>query len=128
MQVPIPNSDSTLPQWAINCLIWVAVAIVGLYTGFVGWFTRKYIIKVDFNSEAIAAFPANYATIEMVTDMEDKLPGLVSRTELVSYMQQMRDDQLRMHRENLDNGASTRADIRAVHERVDALFRNGHAR
>lgn len=122
------ETSTSLPQWAINALIWVVVSVVGLFTGILGWFTRKYIIKVDAHAEWIASCPAKYATIEMVNAMEEKLPALVSRAELVAYMQQMREDQLRLHKENLDNGMATRTDIRAVHERVDALFRNGHSR
>lgn len=122
------ETSTSLPQWAINALIWAVVAVVSLFTGILGWFTRKYIIKVDFLAEKHASYPSTYATIEMVNAMEEKLSALVSRAELVAYMQQMRDDQLRLHKENLDNGMATRTDIRAVHERVDALFRNGHSR
>jgi hypothetical protein len=121
MSVDTPTS---IPQWVINILVWVFL----LYTGIIGWFTRKYFVKTDTHTDQLGAIPSIYATIKMVNDMEDKLPGLVSRTELVSYMQQMRDEQLRLHKENLDNGMATRSDIRAVHERVDELFRNGNLR
>jgi hypothetical protein len=134
-----PPPDSALPPWAVDALVWIALAILGLFTGIIGWFTRKYITLVDSHAKLIGSMSATYATIEMVNDMEDKIPELVTRTELVSYMRQMKEDAedrreqdrqeaLRMHKENLDNGMATRTDIRAVHERVDALFRNGHAR
>jgi hypothetical protein len=64
----------------------------------------------------------------VVNDVEEKIPSLVTRIELMAFMQEMKEERLRMHKENLDNGIATRSDIRAVHERVDALFRNGHAR
>lgn len=126
-----------VPPWAIHWVIEIAVGIWGLLTIIIGWFTRKYIGIVD-------AFPETYATISRVKEMEEKIPELVSRTELLSFLQQMKEDsdkkndehveaQLQMHRDNLqagaemrkvvgDGGIETRALIGAVHARVDALF------
>jgi hypothetical protein len=57
-----------------------------------------------------------------------------SRTELLAYLKQMRDDQeglseqvrddqQRLHKENRDDNSALRSDVRAVHARVDELFR-----
>jgi hypothetical protein len=128
MSDPRVIADGILPQWAINAIIWVAVAVLSMFIGVLGWFTRKYILKVDGHADLLGAIPATYATIEMVNDMEETISGLVSRSELIAYMKELRDEQLRMHKDNLDASRDTRSDIRAVHDRVDALFKNGHAR
>lgn len=135
-----PNTASSLPPWAINWVIELAVGIWVLLTAIIGFFTRKYMGIVD-------DFPSTYATIERVKDMEDRIPALVSRTELIGFMQQIKEDsdkrhdqhveaQLRMHSENLaagaetrkaiaDLGTETRQGISAVHQRVDQIFNRG---
>jgi hypothetical protein len=132
MPIPIQASESAIPQWAIDLLVWIALAVIGLFTGVIGWFTRKYIVKVDVHSDLIGAISATYATIKMVNAMEEKIPSMVSRAEFLAYMRDFREDQLRMHKDNLDSSKTTRdeirEDIRAVHQRVDDIFMNGHDR
>jgi hypothetical protein len=128
MPMPLKIDDETVPQWAVNFLIWIAVAFVGLLTGVIGWFTRKYIVKVDEHAQLIGAMSATYATIERVNEMEDKIPALVSRSEFLAYMKDFREDQLRMHADNLKAAGLTREDIARVHERVDGLYNNGRHR
>jgi hypothetical protein len=122
------DNATPLPQWAIQILSWFALAVSGIFIGVYGWIQRKYVLKVDRHETALDLMASTYATIKMVNEMEDKIPSLVTRIELMAFMQDMKEERLRMHKENLDNGMATRGDIRAVHERVDALFRNGHAR
>ena len=122
------DATASLPPWAIQILSWFALAVSGIFVGIYGWIQRKYVVKVDSHEKVIESLSSVYATIEMVANMEDKIPSLVTRIELMAFMQDMKEERLRMHKENLDNGMATRTDIRAVHERVDALFRNGHAR
>jgi hypothetical protein len=122
------DTTASLPPWAIQILSWFALAVSGIFVGIYGWIQRKYVVKVDSHDKVIESLASVYATIEMVANMEDKIPSLVTRIELMAFMQDMKEERLRMHKENLDNGMATRTDIRAVHERVDALFRNGHAR
>ena len=117
------NQPEGLPQWAVNGLIWVVVTTSSIITGVLGWFTRKYIVKVDRLEE----HQGKFATKVAMAELEQRIPGLVSRTEFLSYMSQlrdetekrndqMRDDRARMHRENIDS-------IHAVHTRVDDLFK-----
>jgi len=122
------ENTTPLPPWAIQVLSWFALAVSGIFIGIYGWIQRKYVIKVDVHEVLIGQLASTYATIKMVNAVEDKIPGLVTRIELMAFMQEMKEERLRMHKENLDNGMATRSDIRAVHERVDALFRNGHGR
>jgi hypothetical protein len=122
------DATASLPPWAIQILSWFALAVSGIFVGIYGWIQRKYVVKVDSHEKVIESLSSVYATIEMVANMEDKIPSLVTRIELMAFMQDMKEERLRMHKENSDNGMATRTDIRAVHERVDALFRNGHAR
>jgi hypothetical protein len=122
------DNVTPLPQWAIQILSWFALAVSGIFIGVYGWIQRKYVLKVDRHETALDLMASTYATIRMVNEMEEKIPSLVTRIELMAFMQDMKEERLRMHKENLDNGMATRSDIRAVHERVDALFRNGHAR
>lgn len=122
------DNSTPLPPWAIQILSWFALAVSGIFIGIYGWIQRKYVVKVDSHDKVIESLGSIYATIRMVNDVEEKIPSLVTRIELMAFMQDMKEERLRMHKENLDNGMATRSDIRAVHERVDALFRNGHAR
>jgi hypothetical protein len=122
------DSGTPLPPWAIQILSWFALAVSGIFIGIYGWIQRKYVVKVDNHDKVIESLASVYATIQMVSEVEEKIPSLVTRIELMAFMQDMKDERLRMHRENLENGMATRTDIRAVHERVDALFRKGHGR
>jgi hypothetical protein len=128
MPLPVTNSDGDLPQWAINALIWFAVLVTGLFTGIFGWMQRKYILKVDSHEDQIGKLSSIFATLEVVNEMEDKISALVSRSELLAYMKDLRAEQLRMHGENLNNGNQTRADIGKIHERIDSVLRNGNGR
>src|ERR1700743_1439884 len=97
------NSEGELPPWDIGWLIWILLAIGGLAVTVMGWFTKKYIVKkIDDHDTQLGAIPATYATIIMVKEMEDKIPDLVTRKELVSYMQQMKDDSDKRHGAHLE--------------------------
>lgn len=138
MHVEDPNS--VLPQWAVNLLTWFAVTILSLFTLTIGWFTRKYIVKVDNHEKTLGKIPSTYATILSVAAVDKRLdesiPGLATKLELIAYMRQMeenferrhqetREDRKRMHEENLENNLALRDDVRAVHSRVDQVFAHG---
>jgi hypothetical protein len=122
------DTSASLPQWAVNALIWFALVVAGSFITLFGWIQRKYIVKVDSHGEQLGKLASIFATLEVVDEMDGKIIGLVSRSELLAYMKDLREEQLRMHKENLDNSHATRSDIRSVHERVDDIFRNGHDR
>jgi hypothetical protein len=130
------ESEGPLPQWAINVVIWVCMILSAGFTGLLAWFFRKYSLKID----ALEENQKRFATAESVTEMELRITPMVSRSEFLAYMQQMREDQerqnqrlrddrQRLHQENRDDNAALRTDnaalrvdIRAVHSRVDELF------
>ncbi|MDP9089189.1 MAG: hypothetical protein M3O26_10680 [Pseudomonadota bacterium] len=133
--------QNSLPQWAINALIWFALLVTSVCTGSFGWFLRKYILKVDNLEKRQQSF----ATAESVDALELRMAPMISRAELVAHLTQMRDesdkrfeqlrdDRQRQHQENLENGkalreeladnsAAIRNDLRAVHIRVDDIFK-----
>jgi uncharacterized membrane protein (Fun14 family) len=147
----VDSPDGSLPQWAVNALIWIVVAIVGLFTAVIGWFTRKYVVKVDKLEEKHANLATVFATIAEVDSLDEKhatamasltklldekIPAMMPRLEFIAFMKQMRDDEerryeqsrqdrQRQHQEGLDNDAQLRSDIRAVHQRVDAVLSSG---
>jgi hypothetical protein len=123
------ESEGALPQWAINVVIWVCMILSAGFTGLLAWFFRKYSLKID----ALEENQKHFATAESVLEMQLLITPMISRTELLSYMNQMREDQekineqmrgdrQRLHQENRDDSAALRSDVRAVHARVDELF------
>lgn len=130
-------SNQTVINWAgglISTLFGVIVVIGS-------WVFTKLYGKVD----VLAENQKHFASVESVVHLEARVLPLVSRTELLAYMAQMRDDaekrndqmredRQRMHQENLDSIKSVRTDISelreavredvsGVHSRVDDLFR-----
>jgi len=47
----------------------------------------------------------------------------VSREDLESYLDKIRDDRQRQHQENLDGQHEIRDSIQRVHQRIDALYK-----
>jgi len=58
-----------------------------------------------------------------VDKIEEAHVKLVTREELQRYMDQIREDRLRMHEENVDRLKGMGSDIRAVHMRIDQVFK-----
>jgi hypothetical protein len=130
------SESGSLPPWAINLVLWACLVLSGGFTGLLAWFFRKYSGKID----ALEKNQKSFATAESVAQMELRIVPLISRTELLAHLEQIRDDQerrnevlredqQRMHKENRDDNAAirsdnaaTRSDIRAVHSRIDELF------
>jgi len=125
-------SDSpheALPQWAVNIVVWACLVLSAGFTGLLGWFLRKYSLKIELLEKNQKLF----ATMDSVARMQLQIAPLISRTEFLAHLQQMREDndrrneqmredRLQMHKENRDDNAALRADVRAVHSRVDELF------
>jgi hypothetical protein len=130
------SESGSLPPWAISIIVWAALILSGGFSGLLAWFLRKYSGKID----ALEKNQKSFATAESVAQMELRIVPLISRTELLAHLEQIRDDQerrneqsredqQRMHQENRDDNAAirsdnaaTRSDIRAVHSRIDELF------
>jgi hypothetical protein len=119
------ESEVTLPPWAIKALIWIVIAITSLFTGTYGWLFRDVMRRVKM----LESNEKNHASVLSVAALEVR-----SRTELLAYLKQMREDQdqlnaqvrddrQRLHQENRDDNAALRSDVRAVHARVDELFK-----
>lgn len=114
--------ESSLPQWAIDSLVWMALVLSAGLTTMLGWFLRKYIRKIDVLEENQKKF----ATVESVAQMELRMSPMISRTEFLAHLQQlredtekrndqMREDRQRMHQENQNS-------LSNLHKRVDQLF------
>ena len=126
------DAQSSLPQWIISPLVWILVFFASLITGSVGWLWRAVWLRLT--------------TVETgIKDLELRMAPLISRTELLAHLKQMREesdqrfgilreDYQRTHQENLDsrkqlrqeivdNGAAVRGDIRGVHARIDDVFK-----
>lgn len=130
------ESEGVLPPWAVEALVWIVLAVTGLFTGTYAWLFKDVMRRV----KSLEGNEKNHATALSVTDLEMRMAPMISRTELLSHLDQLRDDQerrneqlredqRRMHQENRDDNAAirsdnaaTRNDIRAVHSRVDELF------
>lgn len=116
------QAESALPQWAIDSLVWMALVLSAGFTAILGWFLRKYIRKIDVLEENQKKF----ATAESVAQMELRMSPMISRTEFLAHLQQlredtekrndqMREDRQRMHQENQNS-------LSNLHKRVDQLF------
>lgn len=116
------QAESSLPQWAIDTLVWMALILSTGFTALLGWFLRKYTRKIDVLEENQKLF----ATQESVDQMELRISPMISRVEFLAYIQQMRDDadkrndqmrddRQRMHQEN-------QSSLSNLHKRVDQLF------
>jgi hypothetical protein len=84
-----------------------------------GWFNAVITLLVT-----VVAFMLNIYR-RKVDKLESQHIKLVTREELQRHMDQIRDDRLRMHDENIERLKDIAADIRAVHIRVDQVFSNG---
>jgi hypothetical protein len=134
-----------IPSWAVSGLIWIFVALGGVVVTVIGWLQRMHILTTKEHSKQISELKSKqetFATVTAMNELEQRIPSLVTRTELVAYMaqlredtekrsDQMREDRLRMHDENqkgiaavVEQVGAVRTDIRAVHARVDTLYTN----
>lgn len=133
--------QTSLPQWAINALIWCCLAVSSIFLGCFGWFLKTQILRVKKLEENQSLF----ATAVSVKALELQMAPMISRNEFMAHIKQMReesddkfeqlrDDRQRMHQENLDNNkrlqdalaASSeivRGDIRGIHGRIDDVFK-----
>jgi hypothetical protein len=130
------DAQSSLPQWAINALVWICLALSGAFIGSLGWILRKYTRKVD----DLENLTKTFATTQDVLAIEMRIAPMVSRAELLAHLQQMREDNAardkrmqdereRMHQENKAGTAGlreelreARADVREIHKRIDDVL------
>lgn len=129
-----PDPNSTLPPWATEVLFWIIGGLIGLLQVISGWIFISMHRRID----------------KVEKSMENTIPGLVSRLELIATLQQMREDaekrdsQTREDRRNMhvDNQSAIqnlrndisamrendigglREDLRAVHGRIDEVLNN----
>lgn len=131
------TSNQTVIGWAAGIIVALIGAVWALHQRMFG--------RVEAKVDVLTENQKNFASVESVAQLELRMLPLISRTELLSYMGQMRDDaekrsdqmredRQRMHQENLDSIKSVRTDISdlreavrqdvsGVHTRVDDLFR-----
>jgi hypothetical protein len=148
------ESEGALQPWVIKALIWIAISITSLFTATYGWLFRdvvhrvkalegndkKYATALSVSQLEVRSRTELLAYLKQMRDDQERLALSVSqlevrsRTELLAYLKQMRDDQeglseqvrddqQRLHKENRDDNSALRSDVRAVHTRVDELFR-----
>lgn len=148
MELPLPEhveAVGSLPQWAVNTVVWCAVLLVSILVGSYGWFVRRLIGKQDEHEKKLAAHEREFATKNSVKVLADDMKEFVTKPDLAAIVRQMseaadhrhkeqREDRLRMHQQNLDANKELREDlqtrdegirddIRGVHGRIDELFK-----
>lgn len=128
--------QTSLPQWAINGLVWGCLALSGGFIALLGWFLRKYTRKVD----ELEKLTKTFVTGEQMVAIDLRIAPMVSRVELLAHLEQMREDNAtrdrrmqedreRMHQENKAGTAAlrdelkeARTDVRAIHQRIDDVL------
>ena len=70
----------------------------------------------------IDALEQSHVTRSEFTDLAVRLAAMASRNELAKHMKEYREEKQKMHEENLDAIRDVRAELSAVHRRVDQLF------
>lgn len=97
----IDHDAQTIVNWAGG----VIAGLFGIITAAGGWMFTKYIAKIDSLSDIVGGLvPADeVVTKDQLAAIEVRVAELVSRKELITHLEQMREDRLRMHEENKDN-------------------------
>jgi hypothetical protein len=121
------SQDSGYPPWVFVALTWFGGSLATVITAILAYFLNLYRKKVD-------ALEKNSVTRGDMAALELRMAKLASRRELISYLEQWRDERTRMHEENkasierLHNDIETtrsqvRDDIQTVHRRIDELLK-----
>ena len=114
MQEPDANA-----QWIINTLLGAVSTLTTVLMGFGAYFLNLYRKKVDSLEDG----QLDFASQVKLVALEQQVATLATRQELITCMNQVRDDHQRMHKENLDSLREMREDFRNVNNRIDSIVR-----
>lgn len=86
---------------------WFDIAMCAILA-VLGWFINRYVSKVDLLEKRQSALETHQAAQQAT---------FITREELKEYLDEIRDDRMRMHAENLDNLREIRNDIKELVKR-----------
>lgn len=128
--------DHQLPPWAISGLLWLCLALFGIVSTAFRWIFGGLHRRM----KDLETAQKKMATSASVTALEMRVAPLVSRSELLAYMKQMRDDsderftqltadRKSMHEQNSEridnvnaNVSEASSNIRALSARIDRIL------